>query len=112
MTEDNRAWKAFSLGIFIGFAIPMITSAISGHMPNVNSIPRTSVVEGGYIAPSRIGGIDCPDLNENGEPETIQYIDDRPYLLQEDNGRPVLRPFGVRSSIPSIPPVIVPAEER
>ena len=52
-------------------------------------------VQQGYIAPSRLE-IQCKDLDRNGELETIMNIDDKPYLLREVDGKPVLSAYEIK----------------
>jgi hypothetical protein len=61
-----------------------------------NRIPRSSDVEDGYIAPSRIS-VEVDDMNRNGKLETVVNIDNKPYLLKEENGVPVLSPYEISS---------------
>ena len=69
-----------------------------------NKIPKTKQVQQGYIAPSKLE-VECRDLDGNGEPETIMRIDDKPYLLREVDGKPVLSTYEVR------PAEVVPKSE-
>ena len=62
-----------------------------------NRIPKTEQVQQGYIAPSKLE-IECKDLDGNGEPETIIKIGDKPYLLREVNGKPVISAYEIKSA--------------
>ena len=59
------------------------------------AIPNEKGVRQGYIAPSELE-IYCQDLDKDGEKETIMTIRDKPYLLREINGKPVLSAYGIK----------------
>jgi len=69
-----------------------------------NRIPNTEQVQQGYIAPSKLE-VECKDLDGNGEPETIMRIGDKPYLLREVDGKPVLSAYEIK------PAEVVPKSE-
>ena len=77
----------YVLGIGVGF--------FGAGYFTANEIPKTEQVQQGYIAPSKLE-IECKDLDGNGEPETIMNIGDKPYLLREVNGKPVLSAYEIR----------------
>ena len=60
-----------------------------------NRISKTEQVQQGYIAPSKLE-IECKDLDGNGEPETIMRIGDKPYLLREVDGKPVISAYEIK----------------
>lgn len=57
-------------------------------------IPIDGIVEVGYIAPSRLE-IECTDLDGNGVKETIMKVGGKPYLLKEEQGKPVIKTYKV-----------------
>ena len=59
-----------------------------------NSIGGKCEVQQGYIAPSRLE-IECKDLDQNGELETLMRIDGKPYLLKEVDGNPVISDYEI-----------------
>ena len=66
-------------------------------------IPFDMDVQNGYVAPYDIT-IDCKDLDENGEGETVMKIEGGMYLLRKINGKPVLSEYRVS------PKKIIPKE--
>ena len=60
-----------------------------------NRIPMIDEVQQGYVAPSKLE-IECKDLDGNGEPETIMRVGDKPYLLREVDGKPVLSAYEIK----------------
>jgi len=78
------------LGILVGAANGIsIYTTISNRL-----IPSQSIVQEGYIAPSRLE-VDCQDLDGNGEDETTLRIDDKSYLLREIDGTPELSTYSI-----------------
>jgi hypothetical protein len=91
-------------GIFVGLGIVLLANGITGYSPFVkHRIPQTEQVQQGYIAPSKLE-VECKDLDGNGEPETIMRIGDKPYLLREVDGKPVLSAYEIK------PAEVVPRE--
>ncbi|MBS3169997.1 hypothetical protein J4210_05935 [Candidatus Woesearchaeota archaeon] len=97
--------KQYVLGLALGIGVVLGANALTGYSPFVkHRIPQTKQVQQGYIAPSKLE-VECRDLDGNGEPETIMRIDDKPYLLREVDGKPVLSAYEVR------PAEVVPKSE-
>ena len=92
--------KTVVLPAVLGFSV----GALVNHYAFTNKIPRTDEVQQGYIAPSKLE-IECEDLDGNGEPETIMRIGDKPYLLREVDGKPVISAYEIK------PAEVVPKSE-
>ena len=91
-------------GMVVGLGIISLVDGITGYSPLVkHRILQTEQVQQGYIAPSKLE-IELKDLDGNGKPETIMKIGDKPYLLREVDGKPVLSAYEV------IPAEVVPKE--
>lgn len=90
MTFNDNTFGGMAIGCGIGAIIGANVMCLSKAY-----IPRTNLVESGYIAPSRLE-IVCKDLNGNGQPETIMKIGDKAYLLREVDGKPVLSAYEVK----------------
>ncbi|MEA3329985.1 MAG: hypothetical protein U9Q06_04550 [Nanoarchaeota archaeon] len=96
----KESWIGFAIGLGGAIAGNLIGDAIA----NRSYIPRTEQVQQGYIAPSKLE-IECKDLDGNGEPETIMKIGDKPYLLREVDGKPVISAYEIK------PAEVVPKSE-
>lgn len=89
---SNKSW--WPAPAFGGLALGLLVSGTIRHS-TANKIPTTDNVQQGYIAPSELE-IECKDLDGNGEPETIMTIGDKPYLLREVDGKPVLSAYEIK----------------
>jgi len=81
----SKYFMGFGLGVALG---------VSLGISSINKIPNNSVVQNGFIAPSRLE-ITCTDLDRNGELETVMNIEGKSYLLREVDGKPVLSDYFV-----------------
>ncbi len=95
--------KSYWIGGMLGMIGAIAGFTINTAITNKNYIPKTKQVQQGYIAPSKLE-IECKDLDGNGEPETIMRIGDKPYLLREVDGKPVLSDYEIK------PAEVVPKE--
>ena len=96
--------KGYAVGFVLGAAIWGTCGYFVGKAPEKETIPQVEQVQQGYVAPSKLE-IQCQDLDGNGEPETIMRIGDKPYLLREVNGKPVISAYEIR------PAEVVPKSE-
>ncbi len=95
MSNKNQPLFGYVIGSAITLSAVLLTNAISGYSPFVNSIPPNEKVQSGYIAPSRLE-VKCLDLDGNGAPETFLKIGDEMYSLREVEGKPVLSVYGTK----------------
>ena len=105
MSDYNRVssvWRSVAIGAIAGWTALMGMNIYDGI--NSKQIPKVEQVQQGYIAPSKLE-IECKDLDGNGEPETIMRIGDKPYLLREVDGKPIISAYEIR------PAEVVPKSE-
>lgn len=94
MSEDSTFGFVMKR-VVLPFAVGALIGQAGLRLFYDNRIPKTDEVQQGYIAPSKLE-IECKDLDGNGEPETIMKIGDKPYLLREVDGKPVISAYEIR----------------
>ncbi|MEM4260264.1 MAG: hypothetical protein QXG00_03435 [Candidatus Woesearchaeota archaeon] len=94
MLEDSKFGYLMKRAV-LPFAVITLTQVAALTLFYKKTIPEINKVQQGYIAPSKLE-IKCKDLDGNGEPETIMKIGDKPYLLREVDGKPVLSPYEIK----------------
>ncbi|MEK6863593.1 MAG: hypothetical protein AABW53_02755 [Nanoarchaeota archaeon] len=100
-------YKSYFIGLGAGLVLgaTVALNAITCYeIGSSRQIPRQEYVQQGYIAPSKLE-IECKDLDGNGELESIMKIGDKPYLLREVDGKPVLSAYEIK------PAEVVPKTE-
>lgn len=80
-------------GYIVTFLVGMLGGLILDHSTS-NKIPSFKEVQDGYIAPAKVR-IKCEDLDKNDKLETLMYVDNKPYLLREVNGKPKLSAYEI-----------------
>jgi len=86
-----------SWGAYIAGGLVALTYIVMDvNKKTANAIPQIEQVQKGYIAPSLLE-IECTDLDGDGEKQTILRVGDKPYLLKEVDGKPVLLPFEIKT---------------
>ena len=96
--KDKLAYIGFGIlgALIIPTAVANIYQGLRGHSAfDGHRIPQIEQVQEGYVSPSKLE-IFCKDLDGNGEPETIMRIGDKPYLLREVDGEPVISAYEIR----------------
>ena len=93
--SENSIFKSVMKNVVLPVVLGFSVGTSINHYAFTNKIPGTDKVQQGYIAPSKLE-IECEDLDGNGEPETIMRIGDKPYLLREVDGKPVLSAYEVK----------------
>ena len=96
MSDYNRVssvWQSVAIGAIAGWTTLMGMNIYD--RINSKQIPKVEQVQQGCIAPSKLE-IECKDLDGNGEPETIMKIGNKPYLLREVDGKPVISAYEIR----------------
>lgn len=79
----------YLFGVLTGLGAILSANYFFGISPFINSIPKTEIVQEGFIAPNRMK-IFTLDTNKDGIAETIVLIDKEPYALIELNNMPML----------------------
>ncbi|MAG24627.1 hypothetical protein CMI47_03520 [Candidatus Pacearchaeota archaeon] len=96
MKEYNKGflmgWGITACATMITPTIDLVSSIVRG--VNHNIVPDIVDVQEGYVAPSRLE-VGISDLDNNGQRETMVRVDDKPYLLMEVDGKPVLLEYSV-----------------
>lgn len=95
MKDITRSLLTYVLGLALGLSIGASTARSVYKVYSNRVIPCQKQVQQGYIAPSNLE-IQCKDLDGNGEPETIMKIGDKPYLLREVDGKPVVSEYEIK----------------
>lgn len=87
------------ISYLIGFGLGSAFGALNGINGYRNYsdrvIPSQEQVQQGYVAPSKLE-IQCKDLDGNGEDEVIMRIGDKPYLLREVDGKPMISAYEIK----------------
>jgi hypothetical protein len=96
--------KTYLIGVGLGLALGAVNGINIYKMASDRVIPSQEQVQQGYIAPSKLE-IQCKDLDGNGEDEVIMRIGDKPYLLREIDGKPVISAYEIK------PAEVVPKSE-
>jgi hypothetical protein len=91
----EKDYSMFGEGLLFGLGIGLVGLWIGVGDYVLSNIFSERNLQRGYIAPSKIE-IKCEDLDKDGKNETIMKIGNKPYLLREIDGSPVLLPYEIK----------------
>jgi len=95
MEKNKEADLSGGMGFVFGLALGAIACWVGYSNLSDRVIPLDKEVQQGYIAPSRIE-VECKDVDGIPGEETYIKIDDKGYLLIEEEGKPLIADYEIK----------------